>query len=581
MPDVSLNPAEQAAALVTQQVHKCVDEGKSFLLEAGAGAGKTYSLIDTLQYIIKHRGPSLARQRQQVACITYTNVATDEIRSRTDGHPVILASTIHSFCWSLIRGFQPVLREKLPQISKWPERLAEAGDIGGRRIDYDLGHPAVRDDYISLGHDDVITLMVALMGYEKFRRIFAARHPILLIDEYQDTNREFYQALATHFIARAEGPLIGFFGDHWQKIYDGVCGKIDPSGLVQIGKGANFRSAPAIVEALNLMRPELPQKVRDPQAQGSVVVYHTNDWQGTRLTGQHWGGDLPTEVAREYRGEIMRRLIAEGWSFVPMETKVLMLTHRVLAAEQGYSALSNVFDYSDSLLKKEDSHIAFFADTLEPVCVAYGNKRYGNMFEVLGTRTPAICTHADKVGWTNDMDRLMELRKSATVGAIVDFLKISLRPRLPEAVATRERELELWDSETMGEEPSSLKSLRALRGIAYSEITAAVQFINDMTPFSTKHGVKGAEFENVLVVFGRGWNRYDFNQFLELAGMGRSVPAAKADFFERNRNLFYVVCSRPKKRLALLFTQKLTDSAMTTLAHWFGSQTIHSIQTGS
>jgi DNA helicase-2/ATP-dependent DNA helicase PcrA len=93
--------------------------------------------------------------------------------------------------------------------------------------------------------------------------------------------------------------------------------------------------------------------------------------------------------------------------------------------------------------------------------------------------------------------------------------------------------------------------------------------------------VKGAEFENVLVVFGRGWNRYDFNQFLELAGMGRSVPAAKADFFERNRNLFYVVCSRPKKRLALLFTQKLTDSAMTTLAHWFGSQTIHSIQTGS
>lgn len=30
-----------------------------------------------------------------------------------------------------------------------------------------------------------------------------------------------------------------------------------------------------------------------------------------------------------------------------------------------------------------------------------------------------------------------------------------------------------------------------------------------------KHGVKDAEFENVLVVVGRGWNKYNFGKMLE------------------------------------------------------------------
>ena len=29
---------------------------------------------------------------------------------------------------------------------------------------------------------------------------------------------------------------------------------------------------------------------------------------------------------------------------------------------------------------------------------------------------------------------------------------------------------------------------------------------------STQHGVKGAEFENVLVIIGRGWNQYNFGR---------------------------------------------------------------------
>ena len=72
---------------------------------------------------------------------------------------------------------------------------------------------------------------------------------------------------------------------------------------------------------------------------------------------------------------------------------------------------------------------------------------------------------------------------------------------------------------------------------------------------------------------GRGWNQYNFGEMLELAG-AQPVPAAKEEAFERNRNLFYVACSRPKKRLAILFTQLLSPGAMATLENWFGADVI-------
>ncbi|MNJ81856.1 hypothetical protein D3C77_808820 [compost metagenome] len=60
---------------------------------------------------------------------------------------------------------------------------------------------------------------------------------------------------------------------------------------------------------------------------------------------------------------------------------------------------------------------------------------------------------------------------------------------------------------------------------------------------------------------------------LTLAGAQR-VPAAREAAFERNRNLFYVACSRPQRRLAILFTQELTPEAIGTLEDWFGGESI-------
>ncbi len=142
------NPAEIAAQRSLDEMYECIRIRQNFRMEAGAGAGKTYSLDKALRLIIDEQGASLLQKSQRVACITYTNVAIDEIIERTDGHPAIQASTIHAFCWDLIKGFQPRLRAEVAEIDTWSEKLAEAGGVGTRRIDYDLWHRSINETHM-------------------------------------------------------------------------------------------------------------------------------------------------------------------------------------------------------------------------------------------------------------------------------------------------------------------------------------------------------------------------------------------------------------------------------------------------
>lgn len=570
------SPAEIASKKALEAVLGCLDKGDSFRLEAGAGAGKTYSLVKALQFLIDRNQKDLLRNNQKIACITFTNVAKDEIEARTDRNPVLFCETNHTFCWSLINVFQKQLRELIPTIPAWQERLVEVGEIGNRSVEYNLGHRSIRDTYITLHHDDILPLTISLMENEKFRRLMTERFPIILIDEYQDTDANWVEAIKTHFLGQPDSPLFGFFGDHWQKIYNGGCGKLEHPAIHEIGKEANFRSVDTIVQCLNRMRPELPQFVVDPSAIGEVRIFHTNHWPGKRQNGAHWGGDLPPDIAHEVLESVKTKLVNGGWDISAEKTKILMLTHRVLAAEQGYASLPTTFRFNEAFIKKENSHIAYLVDVLEPACEAYSQHHYGKMFEAIGAGIPLIRGHNEKVLWSNSMDELLAIRDHGTVGQVIDHLRQSKRPRLPDAVEDREHELSIFNPDLGEEMPRYLEELRKLRLVSYSEIKALKNYLDGYSPFETKHGVKGAEFENVLVVIGRGWSLYNFGEMLETS-ITQPIPETKKVGYERNRNLFYVACSRPKKRLSILFTQELSGQAMETLKNWFGAQVIEAI----
>jgi DNA helicase-2/ATP-dependent DNA helicase PcrA len=573
------SPAEKASQECLMQVLKAIDEHQNFLVEAGAGAGKTYTLIKALKHLISKYSVEFERANKKIACITYTNVAKDEIKSRTDNHPVIIADTIHAFAWQVMQVFQKPLRDRISALGeKWVARIEEAGGITDQKVIYNLGYPKITDTEIFLHHDDVIKLFTSLLSDVKFRKIFANKYPVLLIDEYQDTNLSLANTLVENFIETEEGPLIGFFGDHWQKIYgSSSCGLIQATDgkLLSIGKQANFRSDKSIVDVLNNMRPELPQHEHDPNSAGEISVYHTNNFTGERRTGAHWNGDLPEDVAHERLETLKELLLASGWNISPETTKILMLTNNVLASEQGYQTVSSAFSDSDDYLKKNNEYISFLTDTVEIGAAAFLEKRYGLMIEAFRINTNRIRRHSDKQVWHDAMMQLNDERTNGTIGSVIDLLKVTSKPRLPKKIDERENRIATVrlqpEAERSDEDKNFLTKYDGIRTIPYPEIGNLAKYIDDKTIYSTKHGVKGAQFENVIVVFGRGWNHYNWNQMLEHVNSG-NVPAANRDAYERNRNLFYVACSRPQHRLSLLFTQELSANAILGLQRWFGER---------
>lgn len=572
MADGELTPAIKAAIAAQKWVNACLDEGRDFRLEAGAGAGKTYSLIEALKRLITDKGTAMMQTGKRVACITFTDNAREEIAREIEMHPAILVDTIHGFAWAFISKFQKSLRDLVAASEDRAEAIAEAGGINGQRVDYKLGFFEIDAERITLHHDDVPKYFAALMAKVKFRNLLREQFPIIFIDEYQDTDPLLMKAFSEHFFDQDNGPLIGLFGDHWQTIYRSDYDLAEFAGVEGIDKGANFRSDRAIVNVLNALRPDLKQE-QHHEGPGEARFFHTNGYTDERTNTAHAKADLPDAVARQYVAGISERLVADGWDMAPAKTKVLMLTHNALAAEQGYPSIAAIFDRNEGFAKKEDALIEFLADTLEPLMAAYQRGSYGEMFRLLG-KAPTIRMHADKISWRTDMDALQQLRLDGTIGQVIDHLKTSRRPRLADGVMKREDEIERLGPEPSDDEPRSIGRHRALRNVAYAELIHLVKYLNGLTAFATHHSVKGAQFENVLVILGGGWNHYNWPRLLDIL-QTKVLTAQHRQGFFRARNLLYVALSRPQRRLAVLATQALSNDALDTAKRLFGDENVH------
>ena len=186
-----------AESTVMEHIVECIETRRNFILDAGAGSGKTYTLIESLKYLLNQNSKHYRSTGQKIACITYTNVAVDEIKNRILSDSSVHVSTIHGFLWSVIGKYQKELQEALILINdkagnKWRiDNLEER--LIGKRIDY-VEYRKIEDGKIS--HDDVISISKILFDkYEKLSRVVVDMYPVIFVDEYQDTNENVVQIL--------------------------------------------------------------------------------------------------------------------------------------------------------------------------------------------------------------------------------------------------------------------------------------------------------------------------------------------------------------------------------------------------
>lgn len=539
------NLAKAEADKIDAEIIETLKSGHSFRVEAGAGSGKTYSLNRAIEWIQANKWSDYSRKKQNVVCITYTNAAVDVIAERLAKDSFILPSTIHSFAWNAIKQYQSVL---VDAVTTNPDFLPDEGDFNKvTEVAYTLGHRYKENGIQYLYHDDVLKLFCLLLDNAKFRRVFADKYPLILIDEYQDSYKPIIDRFVDYFIAKGIGSQFGFFGDAWQTIYQSnkACGAIEHDNIDVIKKSSNFRFAPRIVQLLNDIRPDLPQKSAIDGFGGEVLVITCEDYNGTRRTDRNFKGELPPEVLKSRLDEIEAKIKQDTPN--DESIKILMITHKVLAMQQGYEQLLDVL--GDGLRNKEDPFLLFFMNTVEPIYKALCTSNTQLLFDTLDIKRYPITKKSEKVKWQELRERLVEARAQKAINVLELVYQTGLIPIPPKLDGYYRLYHDAPETIYIAE-----VTIRSFLELEYTQFLAAIDFLYPEAVFSTEHGVKGEEYDNVVFVVSKGWNQYQFETYAPMITGHSPVPRGKEASFERNRNLFYVCCSRPKKRLFLFVT---------------------------
>lgn len=557
--------AKEKADKVDREIIQTLQDGESFRVEAGAGSGKTYSLNRVIEWIQTNKWNEYVQNKQSVICITYTNAAVDVIKERLTNDSFIVPSTIHSFAWNSIKQYQSELVRLIKEDTLFKNTEGDFDDISS--VNYTLGNRYKDNGVQYLYHNDVLHLFCKLLDNSKFRRIFAGKYPLILIDEYQDSNKKIVDKFIEYFISKNKGPQFGFFGDAWQTIYQSndACGKIEHRNIKEIKKNTNFRCAPNIVYFLNKIRPELPQDSAIDDFDGEIIVVHCNDFTGERRDDRYYKGDLPIDELKVRLDKINDKIK----NSTPTEetTKVLMLTHKLLAQQQGYSKLLEVLD--DGLRDKQDIFLLYFMNIVEPIYEALNKSNMQLLFDTLGVRNYPITKKSDKLKWKNLKTDLEEARRRRAIDVLNVIYESKLIPVPPKV----EVNLKFYKDKTEIQYGSNT-SLKEFLELEYSQFLSAINFLYPDSDFSTEHGVKGEEYDNVIFVISKGWNQYQFEKYIPMITGDERIPIGKDVAFERNRNLFYVCCSRPKKRLLFFVTVPMEQYLYSFFEKYIGKNNI-------
>lgn len=554
--------AKEQADIVDAQIIQLLEQRKNFRVEAGAGSGKTYSLNRVIEWIQLHKEMEYKKMKKKVACITYTNAAVDVIVERLKNDSFIEPLTIHSFAWGAIKQYQRAIIEMIQDDEKLTANETDFSKV--IEVRYNLGHRYIKQGVQYLFHDDVLKLFVKFLDNVKFRRVFTNKYPLILIDEYQDSNKFVIDQFIKYYIAHNDGPQFGFFGDSWQTIYqsNNACGIIDHPNISVVGKKSNFRSSPRIVHLLNDIRPELPQKSAIDDFEGEVLVITCNDYTGQRRDDRGFKGELPADELQQRLNAVKEKLKNQTGDSESL--KVLMITHKILAKQQGYERVLEILN--DGLRDKQDIFLIFFMNTVEQIYKSLKESDMQLLFDTLGVKRFPIQTKNEKVSWQMFKNKL-ELARNGTAFDIVKCVIDSKLVPIPPQIISY---IEIYKNS-----PKTLYSgveIEKFLKIPYSEFIAAINFLYPEADFSTEHGVKGEEYDNVIFVISKGWNQYQFEKYMPM--LNKKIPDDKRKAFEKNRNLFYVCCSRPKKRLIFFISIEMEAEFTSFLEELVGKENI-------
>jgi DNA helicase-2/ATP-dependent DNA helicase PcrA len=580
---------------------------------AGAGSGKTTSLVKALDHLRRTRGERLRRRGQRVACITYTEIAAREIEADVGDEQLFHVSTIHSFLWTVIRPFQEDIRAWVER--RLHEKLEERQEKLNRpttkattrqRAEQDVARyrsqltalPRVPSftygtgsDYAKgvLGHSDILQMVPQILKEKTLlQTIMARRFPFVFVDESQDTDPTFVNALKAVDRQEKGAFCVGFFGDPMQQIYSvGIGAVAAEADWESITKRENFRCPRAVLAVINRIR----AKGDDVQQERGRTVRKGGADVPVEGTARFYV--LPADDRRAERIHALRAPLREQHDEPKPVTdddnlRVLVLVHRMAARRLGFGDLfAAMYDNAPDSLK-----IGFvegtawplrpFLSSLLPLASAFEK---GEDFEVMNLLRK-YCPLLEE-GTLQDgrlAERLVILKNAVTrLHALLRSTDSSIRDVLQHVLASKlvslDERLDIYvqrpgendeDNSLDDEEQEEAAAMRKYLACSATQTWGYREYVENASPFATQQGVKGAEFERVIVVLdddeGKEHNQFSYEKYFGVKPLSytdrKNQAEGKDTVLDRTRRLFYVCCSRALHDLVVVWFANDVDKAV-------------------
>ena len=399
------------------------------------------------------------------------------------------------------------------------------------------------------------------------QRIIGQKYPYIFVDEAQDTFDVVVQAL--NKLCEYGGlPVVGYFGDPMQQIYEKRAGDFTgPDGAAFITKTENFRCAPEVIKLLNAFRADVQQfpAGQNSEVAGSVEIRLIKSENPEGQRGRY-SEDQLARASNRFEEAL------DYWGWAGREdVKRLFLVRQMIARRLGFPEFQKLFTgiYASSRAQgtyESGEHILLkpFVRTIWPLVKSYQEGDLRRVNDILCETSPAFAPEGPNssrsLGYMKDLaveliGRLSELWGTGTLGEILGFCRdVSLCTISERVIDDLVRgPMGVFDKDLHSSE-KGLWLAGAFFQMATSEIASFSDFINNNTPYSTQHGVKGEEYADVVVVFDdveAGWNNYSFTKILTPNTSGKATDGQQ----EKSTKLAYVCFSRAEVNLRIvLFT---------------------------
>lgn len=643
---------------IIEKLFACIDSKKSMVFNSGAGAGKTYALIECLKYILNKYGKSLNEHNQHVVCITYTNVAVNRIKEKLGDSDIVKVSTIHERIWSIINQYQKQLveihkgnvkntvvemrrnlmtnekysffneleenkqaefrnimieyrddfvqaytlganafRERMPkELNNFPDITKNVGNFKNavnmlyrlerleeclrkidsgefRKVEYKAMYNQDRLDRMRISHDTVLKYgLLMVEKYPVLRQIIIDQFPYFLIDEYQDTSENVVKIMdmLDKYAKKIQHDIyVGYFGDVIQNIYlDGVGKNLKElhQDLVDVKKQFNWRSFQEIITVANKIRKdEIEQESVYENCTGGTVKFYSGketdvdkfidfyakEWQTdkehplhsfftTNKTVVKYSGFLhfyeSFEKAETYSGVNYKQLNTELLSDEPIKLGLVpRLLHRLMHL---YTVLKREQTPMREILLVDKMYDIDIANLRE--LIAMLQERDGKTLDELLQSLFEVYDNRQNTKFCQLMDIVFDIEDETSYYGVKKYIQENLFRNENDEAKIKEVMNSLFST-----------SIEEMENWYYYVSQKKNQKKEKV--YHTYHGTKGLEFENVIIIMGKGFGKEKdyFEYFFKMYDM--ELQDENLQSYERARNLLYVAVTRAIKNLCILY----------------------------